>query len=55
MNRQTGMSALQPRVNLLTEAKVLRLHTSPSGREITGVVVEVKGKLRERYAKPTAR
>jgi choline dehydrogenase-like flavoprotein len=34
-------------VTLLTEAKVLRLHTSPSGREITGVVVEVKGQLRE--------
>lgn len=34
-------------ITLLTEAKVLRLHTSPSGREITGVVVEMKGKLRE--------
>ncbi len=34
-------------VTLLTEAKVLRLHTSPSGREITGVVAEVKGELRE--------
>jgi choline dehydrogenase-like flavoprotein len=37
----------KPNVTLLTEAKVLRLHTSPSGREITGVVVEVKGQLRE--------
>ncbi len=36
-----------PTITLLTEAKVLRLHTSPSGREITGVVVEVKGQLRE--------
>ncbi len=34
-------------VTLLTEAKVLRLHTSPSGREITGVLAEVKGQLRE--------
>lgn len=34
-------------VTLLTEAKVLRLHTSASGREITGVVAEVKGQLRE--------
>ncbi len=37
----------KPNVTLLTEAKVLRLHTSPSGREITGVVVEAKGQLRE--------
>jgi choline dehydrogenase-like flavoprotein len=37
----------KPNVTLLTEAKVLRLHTSPSGREITGVVAEVKGKQRE--------
>ena len=37
----------KPNVTLMTEAKVLRLHTSPSGREITGVVVEVKGELRE--------
>jgi len=37
----------KPNVTLLTEAKVLRLHTSPSGREITGVVVETKGQLRE--------
>jgi choline dehydrogenase-like flavoprotein len=47
VNRQTGMSALQARITLLTEAKVLRLHTSPSGHEITGVVAEVKGQLRE--------
>ena len=37
----------QPNVTLVTEAKVLRLHTSPSGREITGVAVEVKGEPRE--------
>jgi choline dehydrogenase-like flavoprotein len=37
----------KPNVTLLTEAKVLRLHTSPSGREITGVAVEVKSELRE--------
>jgi len=30
-------------VTLLTEAKVLRLQTSASGREVTGVVAEVKG------------
>jgi choline dehydrogenase-like flavoprotein len=41
-------SLLKPAdITLLTEAKVLRLHTSPSGREITGVVAEVKGQLRE--------
>jgi choline dehydrogenase-like flavoprotein len=33
-------------VQLVTEAKVLRLHTSASGREVTGVEVDVKG---ERY------
>src|SRR6266516_7575719 len=33
----------KPNVTLITEAKVLRLHTSASGREITGVIVEVKG------------
>ena len=37
----------KPNVTLMTEAKVLRLQTSPSGREITGVTVEVKGELRE--------
>ncbi|HEX5221394.1 MAG TPA: GMC family oxidoreductase, partial [Verrucomicrobiae bacterium] len=36
-----------PTITLLTDAKVLRLHTSPPGREITGVVADVKGKLRE--------
>jgi choline dehydrogenase-like flavoprotein len=30
----------RPNVNLVTNAKVSRLHTSPSGREITDVVVE---------------
>ena len=33
----------EPNVTLLTEAKVLRLHTNSSGREVTGVVAEVKG------------
>jgi choline dehydrogenase-like flavoprotein len=32
----------QDNVTLLTEAKVLRLHTSSSGREITAVEVEIK-------------
>jgi len=32
-----------PNVTLLTGAKVLRLETSPSGREVTGVVVERAG------------
>jgi choline dehydrogenase-like flavoprotein len=40
-------SLQKPNVTLITEAKVLRLHTSASGREVTGVVAEVKGKLRE--------
>src|SRR5213594_1711794 len=30
-------------ITLVTEAKVLLLHTSASGREITGVIAEVKG------------
>src|ERR1051325_7396474 len=34
-------------VTLVTEAKVLRLHTNPSGREITGVVAEIQGKTKE--------
>jgi choline dehydrogenase-like flavoprotein len=39
--------ALQhPNVTLLTEAKVQRLHTSASGREITGVETEVAGEAR---------
>ena len=33
----------KPNVTIVTEAKVLRLHTSASGREVTGVVAEVKG------------
>lgn len=37
----------KPNVTLITDAKVLQLHTSPSGREITGVVAEVKDQLRE--------
>jgi len=34
-------------VTLLTEARVLRLNTSPSGREITSVIADVKGQRRE--------
>ena len=33
----------KPNITLVTEAKVLRLHTSASGREVTGVVADVKG------------
>src|SRR6185369_2551288 len=33
----------EPNITLSTEAKVLRLLTSASGREVTGVVAEVKG------------
>lgn len=33
-----------PNVTLMTEAKVLRLHTSRSGREVTGVETEITGK-----------
>jgi choline dehydrogenase-like flavoprotein len=33
----------KPNVTLVTEAKVLHLHTSASGREVTGVVADVKG------------
>jgi len=36
----------KPNVTLITEAKVLRLHTSASGREVTGVVAQVKGETR---------
>lgn len=36
----------EPNITLMTETKVVRLHTNASGREITGVVVEVKGELR---------
>ena len=36
----------KPNITLITEAKVLRLHTSASGREVTGVVAEVKGETR---------
>ncbi len=34
-----------PNVTLLTEARVLRLHTSPSGRKITGVETEIAGEV----------
>ena len=48
MNAQIELSgAVQLSERKHTEAKVLRLHTSPSGREITGVAVEVKGEPRE--------
>ena len=33
----------EPNITLLTEAKVLRLHTSASGLEVTGVVAETNG------------
>jgi choline dehydrogenase-like flavoprotein len=33
----------EPSIALLTEAKVLRLHTNASGHAVTGVVAEVKG------------
>jgi choline dehydrogenase-like flavoprotein len=36
----------QDNVTLLTEAKVLKLHSSPSGREVTGVEVDVQGETR---------
>jgi len=36
----------EPRVTLLTEAKVIRLYTNASGREITGVIADVKGERR---------
>ncbi|HVY71174.1 MAG TPA: GMC family oxidoreductase [Verrucomicrobiae bacterium] len=36
----------EPNVTLVTEAKVARLLTSASGREITGVVAEVRGETR---------
>jgi choline dehydrogenase-like flavoprotein len=44
------VSAVRPvlreaNVTLATEAKVLRLHTNASGREVTGVVADVKGEL----------
>jgi choline dehydrogenase-like flavoprotein len=35
-----------PNVTLLTEAKVQRLHTSASGRKITGVETEVAGEVK---------
>jgi choline dehydrogenase-like flavoprotein len=38
-------AAAWPNVTLLTEAEVLRLHTSPSGREITQVEVRWQGNL----------
>ncbi len=36
----------QDNLTLLTEAKVARLHTSPSGREVTAVEVEVQGETK---------
>jgi choline dehydrogenase-like flavoprotein len=41
-------SLARPNVTLLTQAKVLRLETSPSGREVTAVVVERRGEV-ERF------
>ncbi len=34
-------------LTLLTEAKVLRLHTSPSGREVTAVETEIAGQIHQ--------
>ncbi|PSB15697.1 GMC family oxidoreductase [Phormidesmis priestleyi ULC007] len=34
-------------LTLMTEAKALRLHTSPSGREVTAVSVEINGTVRQ--------
>ena len=34
----------KPNVTLVTEAKVLRLETIPSGRQVKGVVADVKGR-----------
>jgi choline dehydrogenase-like flavoprotein len=34
-------------LTLLTEAKVLRLHTSPSGREVTSVETEIAGQIHQ--------
>ena len=36
-------SMVYENLTLITEAKVLRLHTSPSGREVTGVEAEIAG------------
>jgi choline dehydrogenase-like flavoprotein len=36
-------AVVYPNVTLMTEAKVLRLHTSASGREVTAVEAEIKG------------
>src|SRR5262249_55036978 len=41
-----GGGYTEPNLTLITEAKVLRLHTNASGRQITGVVTEVKGEQR---------
>ncbi|MGA7935799.1 MAG: GMC family oxidoreductase [Kovacikia sp.] len=37
---------VHPNLTLMTEAKVLRLHTSASGREVTGVETEIAGECR---------
>ncbi|MDF5715521.1 MAG: GMC family oxidoreductase [Rhizonema sp. NSF051] len=36
---------VNPNLTLITNAKVMRLHTSASGREVTGVEAEIAGKL----------
>jgi choline dehydrogenase-like flavoprotein len=40
----------EPNVTLVTEAKVLRLQTSATGHEVTGVVAEVKGERKTFHA-----
>ncbi|MFW6358779.1 MAG: GMC oxidoreductase [Chroococcales cyanobacterium] len=42
-------SLVYDNLTLITEAKVSRLHTSPSGREVTGVEAEIAGK-RHRFS-----
>ena len=42
-----SLTRTKPNVTLLTEAKVLANAHESVGREITGVVAEVKGELRE--------
>src|SRR5580765_5222579 len=36
----------KPNVTLVTDAKVLRLNTSTSGHEVTGVIAQIKGEMR---------
>jgi choline dehydrogenase-like flavoprotein len=45
-SENTGNAVPTPNITLLTEAKVLQLQTNVSGREVTGVVAQVKGETR---------